>query len=416
MKITKIVIGYSVLSIITVINGLVRIPDEIKKESEYIYLNYTKISGAMFVGVRIGSPGQYLFKIIDQAIDFCWTSDVFFSVPDSSTAVIVQNTTKTLFGLTIKGQIISDTYIIGEDEKPLASVDQMQFYCFKHAEEIYTQQMDTISLSYSYSNANFSLVHNLKNQKMIDKSIYYIVPNKENQDNGTIFFGNIPSNYNLHKLKKAEFKVKEGYLTWGFDLKGIIVGEYSDSDRYPYYKTNENNNYVYFQVGEGETIVPVEFTDFLRDTLFADLIEKKSCHYLKDNYYKFFECYSSDIKNLPKLTFVFQDYTLNVDANKFFYFGDVFRKFNIVGSLNPRNTWLLGTTFLLDFIAEFNSEESKIVLYSKGREIINIKSIDELFPLPYYLIRIILFKLIISIGILGIIIGITNKLSLFSYK
>ena len=113
---------------------------------------------------------------------------------------------------------------------------------------------------------------------------------------------------------------------------------------------------------------------------------------------------------------MFQEYTLNVDVNKFFYFGDVLLKFNIVGALEPRNTWLFGTSFLLDFIAEFNSDESKIVLYSKERDIINIKSIEELFPLPYYLIRIILFKLIISIGVLGIVIGISNKFSVFSYK
>lgn len=416
MKITTIVIGYSVFSIITAINGLVKIPDEINSESKYLYLNYTKICGSMFAGVRIGSPGQYLFKIIDQATDFCWTSDVFFNVLDSSTAVIVQDITKTLFGLTLTGHIISDTYNLGDDEKASASLKQMQFYCFNQTEEIYSRQMDTISLAYSYSNANYSLIYNLKNQKLIDKSVYYIVPNKEYQDNGTIFIGNIPSNYKLHKLKKAEFKVKGGYLTWGFDLKGVIVGEYNNSARYPYFKTNENNSYAYFQVGEGETIVPVEFTDFLRDTLFSDLISKKSCYYRKDNYYKFFECYSSDIKNLPKLTFVFQEYTLNVDVNKFFYFGDVFLKFNIVGSLEPRNTWLFGTSFLLDFIAEFNSDESKIVLYSKERDIINIKSIEELFPLPYYLIRIILFKLIISIGVLGIVIGISNKFSVFSYK
>ena len=195
MKITTIVIGYSVFSIITAINGLVKIPDEINSESKYLYLNYTKICGSMFAGVRIGSPGQYLFKIIDQATDFCWTSDVFFNVLDSSTAVIVQDITKTLFGLTLTGHIISDTYNLGDDEKASASLKQMQFYCFNQTEEIYSRQMDTISLAYSYSNANYSLIYNLKNQKLIDKSVYYIVPNKEYQDNGTTFIGNIPSHY-----------------------------------------------------------------------------------------------------------------------------------------------------------------------------------------------------------------------------
>ena len=218
-----------------------------------------------------------------------------------------------------------------------------------------------LSLRYKYNDESFSFIHQLKINNFIDKKQFTIIPSPYRQ-NGKIIFGELPYDYvsNLYSHSVPVIQSKE---QWGINLNYVYI-KTNKSDKYVY----TNTNYTYLQSKEQYIRAPQNFMNLFSSYLSAHYNEFH-CIYVKGR----FNCHCDSILKLfNSIHFVINEKDFSIPIDKFYEREQY--PFNLGPTgycsllLSPSDTdeWILGTSFLNNYITNFDIDNSAVTFYSKN--------------------------------------------------
>ena len=225
-----------------------------------------------------------------------------------------------------------------------------------------------ISFALTPKNTSFSLMHELKRTNQIKEMIYTIYPDKSRVfGEGVFYLGGVPS-IATSKKYKYEFEVKGEY--WGIDLHYVYFTNDSTSPTLLW--TNKNYTFGAFQAGESQIYAPMEFIEFLRDTLFKQLFNNGYCKMGSINYISSIGIECSDdnkiFNTLPNsINFVLGDKVFQIELQNLFFIykgddGKMKKRLNILN--NGKNQWSLGLSFIEGYVTSYNYDNKKITFYT----------------------------------------------------
>lgn len=194
----------------------------------------------------------------------------------------------------------------------------------------------SIGLASHFYNEDFSLVHQLKKNNIIEKAAFGFGEIIENR--GKLFFGGIP----LKHIKNKEIgscNIIQRYLTWGCSLNHVSVDEFMYDNK---------KGYAYFDSNIKRIIAPNEFMKELETKVFNKYLKEGVCEYLEGGFTKSIECECDIMRNFPDITFNFGTFEIILNQTKLF--SPIFRLcfFNIEAHNN--SNWVIGNSFSLIFI------------------------------------------------------------------
>ena len=217
-----------------------------------------------------------------------------------------------------------------------------------------------LSLLHKYKDESFSFIHQLKDNNFIDKNQFSIIPSSYMNNNNKIVFGELPTNY-VSSLYSHSVPVIDNREQWGINLNYVYIK--TNYDKYVY----TNMNYTYLQSKEKYIRAPEHFM-----TLFSQYLSSHyddfHCLYVKGR----FNCHCNSIfKIFKSIHFVIEgkDFPISIDN---FYECEEY-PFNLGPTgycsllLSPSDTneWIIGTTFLEQFITNFDMDNKLVTFYSK---------------------------------------------------
>ena len=260
---------------------------------------------------------------------------------------------------------------------------------------------NTLNLPYKFLNDENNIISKLNKEKIINLKAYGI--EKDNILNiSNIYFGGIPRSKSYRKYFQ-NCQINKKYSSWVCELNSI-------SFKYENYVFINNEDYLSFNYESRTNLISDNFYKFLIDYPFKILISNGTCNI--ENYIIFCDC--DFIKNkiisfeIHKKIFElnFTKFTKEINNNKC----------EILMKKNPKNKnfFILGSSFLENYITLFNYESEYITFISDKPFImkpqINIKLL---------LISICCFILMFQIIYLSIILSMTigcENFKLFNLK
>ena len=223
-----------------------------------------------------------------------------------------------------------------------------------------------LSLAFKFKNENFSVIHYLKKNKLIDRLAYSFIPNA--RDRGSFVLGRRNhelTNKNLPKSLKFICEIEPSYVTWGCIMNSV---SFLSNDIKAEYKVN---SYVMFKMNKNKMIFPIKFMEFILDILKKD----NSCLlYSKNNYAKQYIRCKTNFENFEKLTitFKFDNYQISLNMTHFFTCAQSLCESLFKSIVNDNQSkWVFGRNFLSNFIATFDYEDPSVTLinYSEQNKI-----------------------------------------------
>ena len=351
--------------------------NKVISKSNSIHLKYhTTQQGGLDIGILIGKQTKYIFKVIDQSIDYTWSSDIFYNVTNSSSAKVISKGNKTLYGYDIKSQVISETFEIGDTPLSLNKIElkNMSFLLVNDIENIYKRQMDSFGFAHKFGDERFSIVHQLYRNKYINTQKYFLYPNYDLADNGTFILGGniydiLP--FNPTFKNKGIININETARKWEFTVNKLKIGNNS-------YENSISTIPItgYFQAAEGYVYVPLPVLSFFNETIFKEALKTNHCSYKIFAKYHYYECINNVINNFPQIIITIDGNDFVINSNNFFerskgrnystfYFKGLFNKNAIYDNFcYDKQKWIFGTPFLKLFISEFDYDKNKVTLYS----------------------------------------------------
>ena len=224
-----------------------------------------------------------------------------------------------------------------------------------------------IGLGFKFEDEKFSFVHQLYNQKIIEKKAFGFSYNKET-DNGTLFFGS-NSEVNFTQFKyKGKIKVNEKHASWGSNIIGIVYNN----------KVYSFNSYAILNSGFFGVIFSHDFFDFMIDTFFKDKIDEKVCSLEQMNSgCDYLVCNPEKIDiSKESIILMYGEISIKLPLNLLFtqkqrgyvssFYSNPFREY--------KNTVILGMEFISLFeYTVFDYDNKAIFLYSNSTEMTQLK-------------------------------------------
>lgn len=320
---------------------------------------------------------------------------------------------KEKFGLffSLSSKKIRDTKLITDkeyhvmeysDEINFSSLDNItmtiyDYYFYSTGENNTSSLTSVLGLGYQFENENFSIVHQLKKQMFIDKLIFTIDLETNSLDNkGKIYFGGTPSEL-ITRKNKATCRVSDSYISWGCQLKKMIISYRNKTQNIPVFQ------YAHFQNCQPALILPQYLMEQISETFFfREVIQKGLCKFILNESWNYITCSKEVIDNSydakTSIKFDFDGYIFSLNLNQLFYCNNVACSSNFYSiPLQYGDQIILGSTFLNQYIVEYDYEDKSISFYS-----------DYIFPYEIDHENKILFSLIIIIILLLFIPSIIN--------
>ena len=212
--------------------------------------------------------------------------------------------------------------------------------------------------AFKMKNSNFDIIKQLKKHNFIQKEVFSVQTLTPTMSR--LLFSLLPQKDILLYTYKGICNVDTKYDTWGCRMKKVVI----DSNI-----TYENDEYAYFQYSEREIYAPNGFIETIRTTFLKDLLELGICLYhdlSENNGSSYFEC---DCDNIPdiKIWFYLGNYRYSFNLKDLFekkYRESCFML--IQKNINNKYTWILGSSFLVNYATEFDYENKKVTLYGNN--------------------------------------------------
>lgn len=326
----------------------------IKSQNQIEEIEYSHINGICLY-IDIGLLGKNFYQINQQ----------YHTTYILSNAVLKGEPIK---NETFKIQSYNYTRSFLYDEISLNKTKVNIYFYYVNSNIRFEGKYHGISFALTPKNSSFSLMHELKKTNQIKEMIYTIYPDKSRDfGEGVLYLGGIPS-IAINKKYKYEFEVKGEY--WGIDLNYIYFTNDNNSPTLLW--KNTKYNFGAFQAGEGQIYAPMEFIEFLRDTLFKQLLNNGYCKIGSINYMNSIgiECIEDTkiINKLPKnINFVLGNKVFPIKLQNLFFVykgddGKIKRRLNILN--NGKNQWSLGLSFIEGYITSYNYDNKIITFYT----------------------------------------------------
>lgn len=208
----------------------------------------------------------------------------------------------------------------------------------------------SIGFASHFDKEDFSVVHQLKKNNMIDRASFGFGEIIDNR--GRLFFGGIPIKH-IQNKEKGSCTISQGYMTWGCSLLQV------STDKYIY---DNKEGYAYFDSNIKRIIAPNEFMKEMETKVFNKYLKEGICEYLEGGFTKSIECECDSMKNFPSITFNFG--TFEITLNQTQLFSSIFRLcfFNIEG--HNESNWVIGNSFFSQFYSLFDYEDNTITFYA----------------------------------------------------
>ena len=253
-----------------------------------------------------------------------------------------------------------------------------------------------LGLAFKFNNEQYSYVHQLYNENLINYRAFSFIPDKD-IEKGKIVYG---KGKNDNFPYSGYCNVEDNHFTWGCNLTKIIF----DDKEY-----NINSYAMFLSISpvffESKTIV-----NFMKDILLKDKFEDSTCVLLSNSFLNNrIQCKVMFMEDINKnITFVFGELKISFNINLLFnrmmdnLLSIFYYKDEPTYKIDSDNNIIIGFPFITLFNTTlFDYEQKKIIFYSDTIEI-------EVHSSNHY-IKLIIITNIIQL-LLGIIITIGNKL------
>ena len=221
-----------------------------------------------------------------------------------------------------------------------------------------------ISLSLSSSYLDFSTMHQLKKQGLIDDLLYAFVP--MGSISGYLFIGGSPDEF-IKDKRQYILKMNNNY--WGGNLHYVVFDNGNiNNGAFVYY----NKDKMIFQAGLGYVYAPQKFIDNFIDKYLKELFENKLCTIVSiDLDEKAIECYKENIKEIPfpkYIDFIIEDYIFRVEMEIFMFSYSNKVRIELRQKEEYTNQWVFGALFLSNYISVYNYDKKEIIFYNQNKE------------------------------------------------
>ena len=234
-----------------------------------------------------------------------------------------------------------------------------------------------LGYSYTESSKKYSMIHNLKSFKAINKKIFSMVYEKNKA--GYLLIGDTPRNIDSNLLANCSFDMnmaKNGHLYCR--TKSMIFGKYYFNDKRIDF--NEESNLIGFDYKIPQTIIPFEFFTEISKEIFSSLIDSKECSFELNKNINLYEisCNKNNYNELKDITIVINDFGLNIPTNNLLSYDSKSKLYKfVIYSNTDAKIIRLGNELLKNYIMIFDLEEDKISFYNKEKIIKIAKNSDE---------------------------------------
>lgn len=206
-----------------------------------------------------------------------------------------------------------------------------------------------------------SFIHQLKDQKMINKLIFTLKPN--DNKNGLVIFGdvsdNITSNKNKFKCKFQRSKTHKRH--WNCQLHKINI------DNMIIYHYNQTDH-LFFSTVNDKVLIPLDFYLVLKEEFIVKTNNKcKAIENKKEDIY-YIVCDDNYLKG-KEISFYFGDYLIKMEMSLFFNENHLF----VYSNKLSEQAWIFGVNFLNFFTTTFNIENNEMAFYLRTDLDNNIK-------------------------------------------
>lgn len=257
-----------------------------------IFINYYGVLDGYYIFFNIGKPSDLAMFKVDLQSGVNILTNYFFRQEKSSTHQILSNNTITYKSIEYHVQKFKDYILIGESTE----LDSFLFFFLNSNES----KIDTIGFSYKYDNINFSLIHKLKQNNIIEQNAFSLGPAYDSEDEGAMYLGGMPENYKKHR-KKATCNVSNKYKSWGCNFQYIFI----DNDINKGYYIDK---YLTFDSLNKFITIPRDFFDFIVGNVFDKLLSNDICEIIEEKGMRKIKCKCKEIETIPDITFVVDDF------------------------------------------------------------------------------------------------------------
>ena len=325
-------------------------------------LLYTTLNENLYLQHKQGTKLEILLSRIDQQTPFSWFNQNFLDMKPSSTRQILTKNPSLITYLPnnqMEAHLYSDIIMIGDNKL------YFHFYV-----PISRKEDHSLTLAYQVEKEEFSFVHILKKQKLINKLIYSIFPN--NPYEGNFYFGTPPTVPN----KSTEGKCNIINDKWACS---ILSGKISDNF---IYNTSSNANITLFQIKEKFVYVPKGFLEFIVRSLNTFNIRNKRCEVTSNARKEYYYIYCDDplLIGNHSISFLIGEYEFTCPLSTYFSISSNSAMSNIMyhkrkclemTNNTKQECWIFGSDFILKYVSSFDYENNVITFISK----------DKLFPI-----------------------------------
>ena len=217
-----------------------------------------------------------------------------------------------------------------------------------------------IGLSYKYDDERFSIVHSLKQERIISHlSFAFNRVFSSTSSKPQMYFGGIPQTVKNKYKYKASFKVNESHKEWGINLLNVRIG--NESFNFDY----NNTFYSYLNTKDSIIKAPLSFMKFLNESIFNELYKQRKCSYRYGRTHSI-DCFMREIDTFPTITFHFDGYLFSFNIYSLFNVVErgEFGLFLIQSNEYNDYQWVFGNMLFENYLTEFDYETHLITFYS----------------------------------------------------
>lgn len=217
-----------------------------------------------------------------------------------------------------------------------------------------------IGLSYKYDDERFSIVHSLKQKRIISHlSFAFNRVFSSTSSKPQMYFGGIPQTVKNKYKYKASFKVNESHKEWGINLLNVRIG--NESFNFDY----NNTFYSYLNTKDSIIKAPLSFMKFLNESIFNELYKQRKCSYRYGRTHSI-DCFMREIDTFPTITFHFDGYLFSFNIYSLFNVVErgEFGLFLIQSNEYNDYQWVFGNMLFENYLTEFDYETHLITFYS----------------------------------------------------
>lgn len=335
------------------------------------------------IEISFGSNEQK-FKTELDLTSYCLTiPDISFNMSDtkgfnkssSSTFSQLQRLSGVFLEKFYSGILGQDTIKLGESE----SINDIKFVVANDYSYSFEYSYSYLGLDFTTGEINLfnlSLLEQLKDNKIIDRQLWYL--DFTNYNKGKFVIGKYP-----HQINNTHFKESDMYSTYllqkSFASYRIKFDEiyYGNLNKYDKREIIEDHNEAIINLHTRLIISTYKYGQTIHNKFFSKKLDEKICFRQKLNeqsLYYYHYCYKdkvdiSEMDNLnfyirdTNMTFIFTPKDLFYEHDDYLYFLIIYKEFNEFDS-DKETEWSLGLQFLQKYTLTFDRNDKIFYYYN----------------------------------------------------